>query len=650
MNTSARLIAGVSARISALTGVQLGERQKHMVETKIRLRVAELELQSLEEYETYLSENEESELIRLVTLLTTHHTYFFRESSHFEYLQKRALEGLVARARARGEKRLRFWSAACSYGQEVYTLAMVLAEHLPKIAPDFDFEILGTDVDPESILFASSGVFPLRQMAGIPEDYLEKYWVRGTGDISNYFRPRKEIREKCRFETANLLAFTGLVSSRDRFDAILCRNVFIYFSPEQAGASCKALARSLFPEGLLFLGLSESLAGFELDAVSLGPSIYQPRSRAASVAAAALAAASAPVALPSHVPVVTTARVRALIVDDSPTIRRLLERVLSEDPDIEVVGSTGKPSEVEALIRQHSPNVMTLDLKMPEMDGLTLLKKVYPLFRVPAVVVSSYSAHDGATVLEALEAGAVDYIQKPSLNDLPHLAEVIREKVKVAAQVQASPEPSHHPDVGAFYSADLDLDRVIAIGASTGGPDALRRLLSQLPEVIPPILVVQHIPPVFSRALAERLDQLCRCKVKEAEEGDTLEPGRVLIAPGSSHLRLKRASGKWVVALDEEAPVGGHRPSVDVLFDSVARAFGNKVIGVLLTGMGRDGAKGLLEIKRQGGITVIQDAATSVVYGMPRAARELGAVDHELPLQKIPGLLLLLSAFRKVAA
>ncbi len=645
MSTSARLIAGVSVRVSALTGVQLGERQKPMVENKIRLRAAELGIRSLEEYEVYLAENEDSELVRLVSLLTTHHTYFFRENSHFEFLQSKALAGLVERARARGEKKLRFWSAACSYGQEVYTLAMILAEHLPKIAPDFDFEILGTDVDEESIAFASAGVFNLGQVRAVPEELLERYWVRGTEEISGFFRPRGELRSKCRFETANLVNFSGLVSSRDRFDVIFCRNVFIYFTPEQAESSSKALARSLFPDGLLFLGLSESLAGFALDATSLGPSIYQPRGRKSP-------AAPPPRVEPPSAPApsIVKERIRVLIVDDSLTIRKLLERVLSEDPEIEVVGNVGRPSEVESMIRRLSPDVMTLDLKMPEMDGLTLLKKIYPLYRVPAVVVSSLSVNDGPVVLEALEAGAVDYIQKPALNDLPHLAEVIREKVKVAARVQAKQPSSPQAFVDRFDLSDIDLNRVIAIGASTGGPDALRRLLSQLPAMTPPVLVVQHIPPVFSRALAERLNQLCQCKVKEAEEGDALEPGQVLIAPGSSHMRLKRSGGKWVVALDEEAPVGGHRPSVDVLFEAVARAFGKRAIGVLLTGMGRDGAKGLAGIKRQGGITVIQDAATSVVYGMPRAARELGCVDHEAPLQKIPGLLLQLSALRKAAA
>lgn len=331
-------------------------------------------------------------------------------------------------------------------------------------------------------------------------------------------------------------------------------------------------------------------------------------------------------------------KARVLIVDDSATIRKLLTSIFSARPDFEVVGVAERPSQVEPMINELSPDVITLDIHMPEMNGVDLLRRIQPKYRIPTVMITSVSKEEGPMVLNALEAGAVDYIQKPTLQELPVVAEQIAEKVAIAAQSRrlARASAQNRPLLTWDPQLRLDTRRIIAIGSSTGGTEALRDILINMPANIPPIVIVQHIPPVFSAALAKRLHDLCPFEVKEAEAGDVLKPGRVLIAPGGKHMRVERHGTEYRVAISDEDPVNRHKPSVDVLFDSVATQVGKSAIGMILTGMGTDGARGLLQMKTAGSETLAQDEASCVVFGMPKEAIRLSAATQVVSLGNLP--------------
>jgi two-component system chemotaxis response regulator CheB len=328
-----------------------------------------------------------------------------------------------------------------------------------------------------------------------------------------------------------------------------------------------------------------------------------------------------------------------LVVDDSATIRHLLTEILSRDPEIEVIGQAPEPAIARQLIKELNPDVITLDIEMPNMNGLDFLEKIMRLRPMPVVMVSTLTQRGAEATIAALELGAVDYHAKPTENLVASLLESGTElaaKVKAAAraQVRARPVPSSkrvQPKMA--YSGPGA--SVVAIGASTGGVEALIELISHFPENCPPTVITQHMPEHFTASFAERLDRICAPKVAEASEGKPLAPGHVYLAPGGRrHLEITGISG-FRCKLSEGDPVSGHIPSVDVLFHSVARCAGRNAIGVILTGMGRDGAQGLAAIRNAGGVTLGQDAASCVVYGMPRAAFEAGAVERQLPLEKL---------------
>ncbi|MGN6461496.1 MAG: protein-glutamate methylesterase/protein-glutamine glutaminase [Pseudolabrys sp.] len=321
--------------------------------------------------------------------------------------------------------------------------------------------------------------------------------------------------------------------------------------------------------------------------------------------------------------------VRVLVVDDSAVMRQLLSTLLSEDPDIEVVGTAPDPHVARERIKALDPDVVTLDVEMPRMDGLTFLHKIMTLRPTPVVMVSSLTQAGAEVTLEALEIGAVDFVAKPGV-DLGQargaFAAELQAKVKTAARTRVG---LHRPAVApraprATTSRHIGR-KIVFIGASTGGVEALKVVLSGLPENCPPILVTQHMPPRFTAAFAERLNRECRMRVSEATHDEPIEPGHVYIAPGALHLQIARHGGRNVCALSETPPVSGHRPSVDVLFRSAA-VFGASAVGVILTGMGKDGAEGLLAMRQKGSVTLGQDEKTSLIYGMPRAAFECGAV------------------------
>jgi len=337
---------------------------------------------------------------------------------------------------------------------------------------------------------------------------------------------------------------------------------------------------------------------------------------------------------------VTASKIKVLVVDDSAVARDLLERGLSRDPEIEVVGKAADVYAARDKIVFLKPDVMTLDVEMPRMDGIEFLKRLMPQYPVPTVVVSAVTAEGSRRALEALEAGALEVVGKPSANDPSGLRDMLAdltEKVKAAASADLSKlkGKAAEPTIqrrAAVRAEGGRIGKVVAIGASTGGTAALHRIIEALPPDIPPVLVVQHMPPVFTRMFAEALDRSSAVRVAEASEGEALVRGTVLIAPGDRHLSVARKGDGYAVALNGGPKVSGHRPSVDVLFESMARASGADGIGVLLTGMGRDGADGLAAMRRSGARCVAQDEASSVVWGMPREAWESGAAEKLVPL------------------
>ena len=330
-----------------------------------------------------------------------------------------------------------------------------------------------------------------------------------------------------------------------------------------------------------------------------------------------------------------TSPVRTLVVDDSATMRTMLCAALDADPGIKVVGSAPEPHAARQLMRELDPDVVTLDVEMPGMDGLSFLEKIMRLRPTPVVMCSSLTTHAAEVTIEALRLGAVDFVAKPTGagGDMARAAAELCEKVKAAArsQVRQSPNVATPAPVDSGGGVFLD-DRLIVIGSSTGGVDALFAILPSLPKDAPPVLVVQHMPPAFTGSLARRLDGVCAVKVMEAHDRAPLERGTVYIAPGGDrHMIL---SGKTVRLIDGDR-VSGHRPSVDMLFQSVA-PLGRKAVGAILTGMGEDGAAGLLAMRQAGARTFGQDAQSCVVYGMPRAAAAMGAVERELSLSALP--------------
>ncbi len=338
-------------------------------------------------------------------------------------------------------------------------------------------------------------------------------------------------------------------------------------------------------------------------------------------------------------------RVRVLVVDDSAVVRQIFCRELARDPGLEVAGSAPDPCVARDLLVQLKPDVITLDLEMPRMDGLTFLRKLMQHYPLPVIIVSSLTQQGGQLALEALEAGAVDVMHKPqTAYAADDIAVQMIDKVKAAARVTV-----RRRDPGAVAAAAPRLaltqttHSVVAIGASTGGTQALQLVLSALPANAPGIVIVQHMPEHFTRAFADRLNQLSALEVKEAATGDSVIPGRALIAPGNYHLLLRRSGARYFVEVKEGPLVSRHRPSVDVLFRSVARVAGSNAVGVILTGMGNNGAAGMLEMKQAGALNIAQDEQSCVVYGMPSGADEAGGVDETQPLDRIPAALLRLA-------
>ncbi len=345
-------------------------------------------------------------------------------------------------------------------------------------------------------------------------------------------------------------------------------------------------------------------------------------------------------------------KIKVLIVDDSALIRSVMSEIISSQPDMEVVGVAPDPIVARDLIKKTNPDVLTLDVEMPRMDGLDFLEKLMRLRPMPVVMVSSLTERGSEITLRALELGAVDFVTKPKLSiqsGMREYTDMIADKIRAASKARIKPRHQAAAEASKIgVTGELPLirnpltssEKLIIIGASTGGTEAIKDFLIQMPSDCPGILITQHMPEGFTRSFARRLDGLCKISVREAEGNERVLPGHAYIAPGHSHLLLARSGANYVTQLDQGPPVNRHRPSVDVLFNSAAACAGKNAVGVILTGMGKDGALGMLEMKNAGAYNFAQDESTCVVFGMPREAIAVGATHEVGPLNKLPGMVL----------
>ncbi len=340
-------------------------------------------------------------------------------------------------------------------------------------------------------------------------------------------------------------------------------------------------------------------------------------------------------------------KIRVIVVDDSALVRKILTRGLSRDPEIEVIAQANDPFQARTLIKELNPDIITLDVEMPRMDGVEFLKRMMPVRPMPVIMVSSLTTRGAKITMDALDAGALDFISKPESDisrGLEAMLDDLIRKVKSLARVKIKRkftkfDPKSKFGQGNVIQQNLSLsnstDKVIAIGASTGGTEAIKEVITKFPASTPGVVIVQHMPAEFTKMFAQRLDGLCAMDVKEAEDNDRILPGRILIAPGDYQMKVIRAGGIYKVKCVKEALVSGHRPSVDVLFRSIAEYVGRNAVGAILTGMGKDGALGMLEMRNNGARTISQDEESSVVYGMPMEAYKNGGSEKSVPLKNI---------------
>ncbi|MFZ6817573.1 protein-glutamate methylesterase/protein-glutamine glutaminase [Undibacterium sp. Ji22W] len=340
-------------------------------------------------------------------------------------------------------------------------------------------------------------------------------------------------------------------------------------------------------------------------------------------------------------------KIKVLIIDDSALIRSILSEIIRQQSDMEVVGVAPDPLVARELIKQCNPDVLTLDVEMPKMDGLDFLEKLMRLRPMPVIMVSSLTERGSEITMRALELGAVDFVTKPKLSiqsGMLEYAHVITDKIRAASKAKIRAR-AHAVGVSGAHATSVlpsvrnplvSSEKLIIVGASTGGTEAIKNFLSQMPSDCPGILITQHMPEGFTKSFAKRLDGLCKISVSEAEGGERILPGHAYIAPGHSHLLLARSGANYVTEINDGPPVNRHRPSVDVLFRSAAKYAGKNAVGVILTGMGKDGAEGMLEMKSAGAFNFAQDEASCVVFGMPREAIAIGAVNEIAPLNELP--------------
>ena len=776
-----------------LTGIEFKPTHYQMVESRLNIRLSQLGLKSLEDYITYLDQNGHKEKDYLVSLMTTHHTYFFREFNHFEFLIREGLAQLVEQLKLKNEKTLKVWCAASSTGEEAYSLALFLDYHLKLIAPQIDYVVYATDIDPISVQKAQNGVYKNEDINQSPNMYINNQLVRGTGSAAGFSKLRKEIKAKVQFGVLNLFNASEYKSEL-KFDLIFCRNVFIYFKQDDVKKISKTLMSKLTSYGYLVTGVSESLTRLELDIKSVATCVYQNksapviavstpkqttdvqssfnilciddsstvitlmkkvlgaeknfvvkataqngqealqilekgkfdlitldlnmpvmdgvgflknykgtvpvlvissinredmslaqealrlgakdyvekptlsdldqsgnqiRSKIKMILAASLikpkttsvtvadrkansvesfkSPATSVSSKPAVLAPVSGQPYKVLILDDSPTVLSLLDKMIGHEKKLKVVSKISDPLQFEKEVEKHKPDVISLDIHMPHLDGLQVLEIIQKKYMIPTVMISSMNKEDGTLVMKAMSMGAKDFIQKPTLLQFEESRAVTCERLLAAAE--SGFKKSTSTVSSSVLPSALLQKKLILVGASTGGTEALRVFLQKLPPQVPPIVIVQHIPETFSESLANHINDLVPFEVREAKDGDILTPNKVFIARGGKQLKISQSgSSGFMLKLTDDPPLNRHKPSVDYLFKSAYECpalNSDNTVAIMLTGMGADGALYMKKLHDKGVTTLAQNEESCVVFGMPREAIKLGAVDHVLHLNDI---------------
>ena len=580
-----------------ITGsTQKGSSRKSVLVHNVMRRMQALRYRSLQQYlEFALGNGAENQ--QLLSALTIHFTNWFRESDTFGQV----FEELIAGRSGTGP--IRILCAACSTGEEVYSLGLFL-ESKRQLTNDFDYKIVGVDIDPVSITMARKAIYRKDKMKDIPMNFHRLLNI-GSGSTEAYFTLEKSLRQRTVFHSGDLRNLTSMLKEKGEasFDAILCKNVLIYFDKKGVHDIAELLVRQLNPGGILSIGHSETISAAQLGLSTRGRSIYRlPLAKQSSSMQDSLG--------------------RILVVDDSLVLRKILMATLSKFGfEVEAVDSAINASKA---LNEKAFDLITLDLHMPEIDGITWLTEQRGKgLKTPVVIVSEASPAEADDVLGVLATHAQDYIEKKILQENPQ--DLVERLKAIVAQGQAKPLRAERseasPKLEIWKKSQPD---VIVVGASTGGTEALVNLLRAMPLQSPPMLVVQHISSTFAIAFAERLAKSSGLKLGRMQQDEVLQKGHLYLAFGDYHIGIKKQGAKILLDISYSGKEHSQRPAIDYLFRTAAHSKYN-VLGCLLTGMGKDGALGLLDIKQANGMTLAQDEASCVVYGMPKEAAAIGA-------------------------
>lgn len=530
---NSEFVKEISSMMLQLTGVQFLDKQSGMIQSRLFKRMLELEIKDPMAYLQYIKDNYSTESKILVSLLTTHHTFFFREFFHFEFLLREGLEKVIKEVRAQKQTKIRIWSAACSQGQEVYSLAMFLDYHLPQIAPDLTYEILGTDVDIDCIKIAKNGVYRFEQIKEIPTVYQGSHWQKGTGEIANYVRIKDSLRTRCQFVTSNLFDMSLLMGQS--FHLIFCRNVFIYFNQVQANSVSKNLLQLLSPNGYLFLGLSESLNGSQLPVEQVGASVYLKPAKASSSFKEPISSGAEETqpALKLVKNPTTKEKIRVVCVDDSAVIQTLLKKILTSEFGFEVVATAANGVEARDVIQKHKPDVVTLDIHMPQLTGVDYLRQFYSGSHPPVVMISSVSREEAEFGVQSLELGALDFIEKPTLTTLQEKSEEIRTKLRCAVEYQRERGAEDHVDLVRKFTthySDVNTSGLVRICvAGLGELQKIKSMMSSFGPHFPPFVILLHGAESFIPLLVEKMNSVTQ-KVHRLEDHVVLTADHIYLA------------------------------------------------------------------------------------------------------------------------
>lgn len=568
-----------------------------IVITNVLRRMLQTGKTNLISYLNYVSENE-TELAYFISAVTIHTTSWFREMPHYKRLERNLS---LAPSKLQGRK-LRVLSGACSTGEEVYSFGMIL-ETFRRQYPSFDYELVGFDVDPICVQRADNGYYQIADMSLIPQIY--RHFLISRGGADNQYLIDPDIRRRCFFHVGNLLDPETYVD--DPFDLVFCRNVLIYFSQEKINQIIAGLLGVVKGDGTLTLGHSETIDARRFSLLSMGESTYRRVDEA--------------VALPARERPITV-----LSVDDSSWARLWLATALAEH-GIKVITADSVEAASELLTRNRC-DLITLDVNLPKGNGLEWLVQLRREgLKIPVMLLTETRAEQATEILEALSGGSQDYVNKSALGQSSQ--EFVDRIVSLVKAYRQRADEDHKPATFAEFKSKLQLQLcypdIILFGASTGGTDAICQLFANMPAGAPPIVGVQHIPKEFAPAFLERLGRSTGLKTGNPDRGKELAPGHIYLSTLDAHIGIRQSGERLNVYYSHGDKISGHRPSVDYLFQTASFLRNKKILVCLMTGMGRDGAQGLLELKRNGALTLAQDERSSVVWGMPGEAVRLGA-------------------------